>query len=55
MKKQVLKQKTFKLEEDKYNLFKELCKLNYSDANKEIRKFINSYVEEHKDKLNKLF
>ena len=46
---------TFSIEKDMWNLFKKLCRLNDTDASKELRRFIRQYIEENKDKANKLF
>jgi hypothetical protein len=37
------------------NLFKKLSKLEDMDQSKIVRKWIKDYVEQNKDKLNKLF
>jgi hypothetical protein len=43
------------VDREEWKIFKKLCKLNESDSSKEIRKFIKQYIENNKDKLNKLF
>jgi len=50
-----LKNMTVRVDEDMWNVFKKVTKLNNTDASKEIRKFIEKYVEENKEKLQKLF
>jgi len=50
-----IKNRTIMIEENDWNTFKKLTKLNDTDASKEIRKFIRKYIEENADKLNKLF
>jgi metal-responsive CopG/Arc/MetJ family transcriptional regulator len=37
------------------NLFKKLSKMEDMDQSKLVRKWIKNYVEQNKDKLNKLF
>jgi len=46
---------TFSIDKNTWNLFKKLCKINDTDASKELRRFIRQYIEENKDKANKLF
>ncbi len=55
MQRKVIKNRTIMVEENEWNVFKKLAKLNDTDASKEIRKFIRKYIEENADKLNKLF
>jgi len=43
------------LSEEDYNLFKKLVKLEDMDISKTIRRFVRTYINENKDKLNKLF
>jgi len=50
-----IKNRTIMVEENEWNIFKKLTRLNNTDASKEIRKFIKQYINENKDKLNKLF
>jgi hypothetical protein len=42
---------SFTLDAKKYQEFKNLCKINHSDASKEIRKFIDEYIERHKTNM----
>jgi len=46
---------TFRIEKSKWEVFKKIAKAKESDANKELRKFVNEYVEQNKDLVNKLF
>jgi len=45
------KHMTIRINEDDWELFKELCKANESDASKEIRKFIKNYIADNSDKI----
>jgi hypothetical protein len=45
---------TIMLNKSEWELFKQLCKSNESDANKEIRKFIKNYIAENSDKVAEL-
>ena len=45
------KRATIRVNENDWELFKELCKANESDASKEIRKFIKSYITEHSHQI----
>jgi hypothetical protein len=38
-----------------WELFKRICKELETDSSKEIRKFIKNFIDENKNKLNKLF
>jgi len=40
------------IEENEWEIFKKLCKLEDSDASKEVRKFIRQHINKNKDKLN---
>ena len=42
---------TLRLNKNDWEIFKELCRLNNSDASKEMRKFIKNYIAEHSDKI----
>ena len=55
MKTKNIKNRTIMVEENDWNLFKKLTKLNDTDASKEIRKFIKSYIDKNKEKIEKLF
>ena len=45
------KHMTIRINENDWELFKELCKANESDASKEIRKFIKNYIADNSDKI----
>jgi len=45
------KHMTIRVNENDWELFKELCKANESDASKEIRKFIKQYIADNSDKI----
>lgn len=45
------KRATIRVNESDWDLFKQLCKANESDASKEIRKFIKQYIAENSDKI----
>jgi len=45
------KRATIRVNENDWELFKELCKANESDASKEIRKFIKQYIADNSDKI----
>ena len=45
------KRATIRVNESDWDLFKQLCKANESDASKEIRKFIKSYIANNTDKI----
>ena len=55
MEKRTIKNRTIMVEENDWNVFKKLTKLNNTDASKEIRKFIKQYIKENQDLINKLF
>jgi len=38
---------SLRLNKNDWKIFKKLCRLNNSDASKEMRKFIKSYIKEH--------
>lgn len=42
--------KTFNVYPDAWEEFRKLSKRENSDTNKELRKFIDSYIKKHKDK-----
>jgi hypothetical protein len=48
------KRATIRVNENDWELFKQLCKSNESDASKEIRKFIKNYIAENSDKVAEL-
>ena len=48
------KKTSLTLDEDNYNLFKKICKVNNSDASKEIRKFIEDYISKNQKVVIKL-
>ena len=50
-----LKKMIVLIDENEYNTFKKLVKLEDMDVSKTIRKFVRNYINENKDKLNKLF
>lgn len=50
----VLKKTSLTLDEADYKLFKEICKVNNSDASKEIRKFIEDYISKNQQIVMKL-
>ena len=50
-----LKKMIVLIDENEYNTFKKLVKLDDMDVSKTIRKFVRNYINENKDKLNKLF
>jgi hypothetical protein len=43
-----LKRVNFNVEPSKWEDFKKIAKLNQSDSNKELRKFIDKYLEENR-------
>ena len=45
------KHMTIRINWNDWELFKELCKANESDASKEIRKFIKQYIAEHSHQI----
>ncbi len=45
------KRATIRVNKNDWELFKELCKANESDASKEIRKFIKQYIAEHSHQI----
>ena len=45
------KHMTIRINWNDWELFKELCKANESDASKEIRKFIKEYIAQNTDKI----
>jgi len=42
---------SLRLNKNDWELFKELCRLNNSDASKEMRKFIKEYITQNTDKI----
>jgi len=55
MKENKTKKMVVVLDEHEYNTFKKLVKLDDMDISKTIRKFVRNYIEQNKDKLEKLF
>jgi hypothetical protein len=49
-----MKKTSLTLDEDDYKLFKEICKINNSDASKELRKFIEDYISKNQQIVMKL-
>jgi hypothetical protein len=45
---------TILVDRNTWNLFKKVCKLNETDASKEIRKFIKAYIADNSDKVAEL-
>ena len=45
---------TIRININEWDLFKKICKLNNSDASKEIRKFIKDYIANNSDKVAEL-
>ena len=45
---------TLRLNKSDWELFKQLCRLNDTDASKEMRKFIKNYIAENSDKVAEL-
>ena len=52
--KRELKKTSLTLDYNEFQLFKEICKVNNSDASKEIRKFIESYIKANQQTVIKL-
>lgn len=50
----ILKKTSLTLDEADYKLFKEICKVNNSDASKEIRKMIADYIKKNQQTVIKL-
>jgi len=50
----VFKKTSLTLDADDYQLFKKICKVNNSDASKEIRKFIEDYISKNQQTAMKL-
>ena len=50
-KQNIYKHKTIRINENEWDLFRELAKANESDASKEIRKFIKEYIAEHSHQI----
>jgi len=42
---------TLRLNKNDWEIFKKLCRLNNTDASKEMRKFIKSYIADNSDKI----
>ena len=53
-KKEDLKKVGFNVEPTKWENFKAIAKLNQSDSNKELRKFIDEFLNTHKSLQNRL-
>ena len=53
-KREDLKKVGFNVEPSKWQDFKKIAKLNQSDTNKEIRKFIDRYLSENKQLVMKI-
>lgn len=51
----VLKKTSLTLDEQDFKLFKQICRVNNSDASKEIRKFIKEYIGKNKKQKKKGF
>ncbi len=51
MKNTDLTKATILIERDTWKLFRDLCKLNETDASKEIRKFIKQYIADNSNKI----
>jgi len=49
-----LKKTSLTLDKNYYDLFKNVCKVNNTDASKEIRKFVESYVKNNHEIVDKL-
>lgn len=49
-----LKKTSLTLDADDYNLFKKICKINNSDASKELRKFIADYISKNQQTAMKI-
>ena len=45
---------TLRLNKSDWEIFKELCRLNNSDASKEMRKFIKNYIAEHSHQIKNI-
>ncbi|MFW2528554.1 hypothetical protein [Aliarcobacter butzleri] len=54
LKKEKLKRVNFNVEPTKWEDFKVICKFIQSDSNKELRKFIDEFLNTHKSLQNKL-
>ena len=50
-----LKKMIVLIDEEEYNTFKKLVKLEDLDVSKTVRRLVRNYINENKDKLNKLF
>ncbi len=48
------KRATIRVNESDWELFKQLCKANESDASKEIRKFMKNYIAEHSHQIKEI-
>jgi ribosomal protein S17E len=48
------KRATIRVNEGDWELFKQLCKLNESDASKELRKYIKNYITNHSKQVAEL-
>ena len=42
---------TILIEKNTWKLFRDLCKLNETDASKEVRKFIKGFIAEHSNQI----
>jgi len=45
---------TILVDRDTWSLFRKICKLNETDASKELRKFMKAYIAENSDKVAEL-
>ena len=54
MKNTDLTKATILIERDTWKLFRDLCKANETDASKEVRKFIKSYIADNTDKIKNI-
>ena len=49
-----LKKTSVMFDEDDYRLFKQICKINNSDASKTLRSFIEDYIKQNRQTAMKL-
>ncbi len=49
-----LKKTSVMFDEDDYRLFKQICKVNNSDASKTLRAFIEDYIKQNRQTAMKL-
>ena len=52
--KESYKKTSLSLNADNYKLFKDICRVNNSDASKEIRKFIEDYIKKNQQTVIRL-